>query len=384
MIGMRAVHTGFVLAFLGVAFAACTQQLDLGTQSTRTDDAAMPEDTNGAGGQAPIGGTSAGGGGGTSAGGGGGASGGRGGQGGLACETTMFDVPFDPGRPFAFVAVQRSTSMLEKVGERSKLELVGHVLGKTFSDRRLPVGFVQFPGYQPLCDAEASCCSTDILLTPKADAGRMIERLVLCQEQPSSCFQTVASVPTAAALQRVRVFIKGLNVPGRRTILLFTDSDPACGGQSVCDQTIAETAGLFQEDVDTFVLPLGASSAQASCLPRIARAGDTLPVDAPLPAITSEPGLYAAVDAALDTIEKGFCELSLRFASRQPEQLRVFIDGVEVPRAGAKPSSSSFMFAKGSSTRITINGAACETLKRRPADIRIYQACCASDRDCRP
>lgn len=379
MVRRRAAHILLVSALVCAGALSCTEQLDLGTQNAETDGTPPSNDLDGAADQGGFAGSGDGSGGAMGTG-----RGGASGSGGLACENTLFEMQSEPGRPFAFVVLQRSSSMLEKVGDRTKLALVGHVLEKAFVDRRLPVGLVQFPGYTPLCDADLACCSTDILLTPKADAGRAIERLVLCQDQPQACFQTSSSVPTAAALQRVRFFIKGLNATGRQAILLFTDSDPACGGQSVCEQTIAETAGLFQEDVETFVLPLGEKAAEAACLPRIARAGDTLAVDASLNALTSEGALHAAVGTALASIEKGFCQLALRFAPRRPDQLRVFIDGLEVSRAGMKQATSTFAFIKGSSTRIEIAGAACETLKRRAADVRVFQACCVSDRECRP
>jgi hypothetical protein len=274
--------------------------------------------------------------------------------------------------------------MLEMLGDRTKLDVVGSVLEETLEDRRLPVGFVQFPGYASQCDADVACCSTDILLTPKSYSGRIIERLLLCQDQPTFCLQPTLSVPTNSALERVKFFLTGLNDAGRRAVLLFTDSDPSCGGESSCEQAIAETAGLFQDDTDTFVLPLGARAAEASCLPRIARAGDTLALDAPLDALTTEAEVRDAVVAALTTVERGFCQLSLRFAPRRPDELRLFIDGREVVREGTEPGPSTFAFIQGSATRIEVRGAACETLKERPAQVRVFQSCCLSDRDCRP
>lgn len=364
--GMQALLPVVAAAFL---WGACTEQLDLGTLRVEGLDA----------GNEDAAGTPGGGQGGDRVDGRGG-RGGNGfegaGQGGGRCESPMMrEVAVEPGRPFAFVALQRSTSMFNKLGERSKIEQAAFALERAIAGRRLPVGFVQFPGTLLECNSDQTCCSTGVLLTPKVDAGRTIRRLATCDGQTLLCSATNNSVPTKAALQQIRGFVRAFNVPGRRAVLLLTDGDPTCDGPSPCDATVAETAGLEQEDTTTYVFPLGSDPANQSCLSRIARAGDTLAADTKLPGITTDAELDAALQKALNEIESGFCQARLRFAPARPEELRLFVDGVPV---------SSFAMAKGSTTRLEIFGPPCETLKRQSADVRAYEVCCSGDRDCRP
>jgi hypothetical protein len=369
-----------VAALAIVLWGACTQQLDLGTQLSSIPDADIPQDVR----DQAVGGNDQ----------PGGRRGDFGGPGGMGAAGTIGgsmgcavmgsrELQVEPGRPLAFVALQRSASMFVKLGERSKLEQAGLALEKVFTGRRLPAGLVQFPDLSPFCTTELSCCASSVMLTPKSDAGRALRKTISCEGQPSFCFQAGKSVPTNAALREIRTFIKNFNVAGQQSVLLITDGDPNCNGVNACDSAVAETAGLLQENTDTYVLPMEAESASTTCLTRIARAGDTLDATAMLSTINTDAELESSLLAAVSRIENGFCELRMRFAPKRPEDVHVFVDGVEVPRTAAKPGGSSFAFSKDSNSRIEIAGTACETLKRQPKDVRAYESCCPNERDCR-
>ena len=363
----RAIQALLPVVAAAVLWGSCTEQLKLGTLGGPGSDAGDGEDAAGPGvgqsGDHLDGGD------------------GRGGNafagvgvGGRGCENAVMREAFvEPGRPLAFVALQNSASMFDKLGERSKIEQAAFALERAIAGRRLPVGFVQFPGTLLACNSDQACCSTGVVVTPKVDAGKAIRRSATCDGQTLLCSATNNSVPTKAALQQIRGFIRAFNVPGRRAVLLLTDSDPTCDGANPCDAAVAETAGLAQEDTETYVFALGSGSASQSCLSRIARAGDTLAADIKLPAVTTDAELDAALQSALNEIESGFCQARLRFAPKRPEELRLFVDGVQV---------SSFAMAKGSTTRLEIFGPPCEKLKRQSADVRAYEVCCGGDRDC--
>jgi hypothetical protein len=362
---------------------ACTVQLDLGTQDFRTPDAAA----------SPMGGniesdgsSQTGGREGPRSG-----PGGFGGMGGMAniggtMGCAVFgsrDLSLEPVRPLAFVALQRSVSMFMKSGDRSKLEQAGLALEKVFSGRRLPAGLVQFPDLSPFCNADSACCASAIILTPKSDAGRALHRTISCEGQPAFCFQTGKSIPTGAALHEIRNFNKVSGLPGRKSVLLITDGDPTCDGTNACDAAVVETSALLQEGVDTYVIALESESTSTSCLTRIARAGDTIEAPAVLSVVGTSAELEASLLEAVNRIEKGFCELRLRFAPKRQEDVHVFVDGVDIPRATLKPGGSSFSFSKDSNSRIEILGEACDSLKRQPVDVRAIESCCPNERDCR-
>jgi|GEM_PF-5491014 len=364
--------TPLVAALAFVLWGACTEQLDLGTQQSLIPDADIVADAA----IQSIGGS-------TQSGGRRGDAGGNAG-GSMTCAVLgTRELQVEPGRPLAFVALQRSASMFMKFGERSKLEQAGLAIEKVFTGRRLPVGLVQFPDFSPFCATDVSCCASSVMLTPKSDAGRALRKTISCEGQPSFCFQTGKSVPTGAALREIRSFIKIFNVSGRQAVLLIADGDPNCNGVNACDTAVAETAGLLQEGTNTYVLPLESEAASISCLTRIARAGDTLEATDKLSAIDTEGELESSLLAAVSKIEAGFCELRMRFAPKRPDEVRVFVDGIEVPKTATKPGGSAFSFAKDSNSRIEISGTACETLKRQPTDVKAYEPCCPNERDCR-
>lgn len=303
------------------------------------------------------------------------------------CEDPLLrELSAEMGQPVLMLAVERSSSMLESLSGSTRLEAVAAMVPKVLANRRLSVGLVQFPGPAPFCDKQSACCASPVLVAPRADDGRAIVRLLRCEEQTVACFETDDAAPAAAALSQVRTLFRAVAPSEHRAAILITDGDPRCGQDEseACEDAIREAAAMAEERVSTYVLAVGGEAAGAACLPRIAEAGRTQAPGRPLVVAVDDKTLEERFTAAVAEVEDAFCRVRIRFAPRGSENVRLFIEGVEVPRAAPEQGlPSSWDFEAGSPLRMRVRGDACASLKRQPLDLRVFEVCCREDRDCR-
>lgn len=295
------------------------------------------------------------------------------------------ELSIEAGEPSLLLVVNRSTSMLEELGERTKLESVARSVMRVLAGRRLPVGLVQFPGPSPFCSNQVACCASPVITAPRADGGRSVDALLRCELQSPACFETNDSAPVAAALRQVLTFFNVVNAGQSRSAVLVTDEDPHCGQLSsmgeACEDAVLQAAALAQQKIPTYVVPIGNDG--AACLRRLAQAGQTHAQGDPWPSVRTETDVEQTLERAVATIEEGFCRARLRFPAQRPQAVRLFLEGREVPRGDAN-GPSAWAFEDGSATRIQFFGEACVALKRRFEDVRAFEVCCRGlGRECR-
>ncbi len=296
------------------------------------------------------------------------------------------ELSLDMERAHAIMVVERSLSMQQSFGALTRLETVAAATLKALANRRLPVGLVQFPGTSGFCERTDMCCASPLVTAPRSDQGRTIAKVLRCEGFGSSCSETSNAAPTAAALAQTRTFLQVLAVPGNRpSVFLVTDGDPHCADvtEQECENAVAQTAALSQSNVPTHMVALGAEAQASTCLRRVAEAGETWNLGEAWHAALSAAELEQSLAAVVAAAEEGFCRGRFVFSLRRPEGLRVFVDGVEIPNAQSEPAAaSSYNMELGSSTRFRIRGEACEQLKRRNSDVRMFETCCRTQADC--
>lgn len=308
--------------------------------------------------------------------GGNGASGGVGGSGETCQDLKQVVLSLREPNPVVFIVAQKSVSMtLPWRDSRSRISLVAEAVREALDERRLRVGLVTFPSLQFSCDSLNTCCEAAVASFPMEDAGNHIDRVLRCEQEGPFCFQTNDSVPTAMALREVRQLGNAFDL---QAAFLVTDGDPTCPGdpKTACEAAAIEAAGLFQDDVRTFVFPVGATP--SSCLASIAQAGGTFDQLEPLP---TEEDFAQALERAVSSVENALCQVRLNIPTNRPERLKLSVGGVEIsPKT--ETSSSWFEFEGGSRSRIRLRGEICTALKRNKLDITALEVCCRSEPDC--
>jgi hypothetical protein len=262
-------------------------------------------------------------------------------------------LPFAPRPADVLVLFDRSESMDLALGDRTRYDVAAQILRDLMPvyDDKIRFGFQAFPakaGSGCADDFVSGCCAEPPLVAVAQGASAPI-LAALQSVAPAS-----GNTPTAFALQLAGEHFAALaDGITNRYVLLSTDGSPSCTLEgklppvllsglaegSACNQALMQVTHLVESGVKVIVLGIGSDVAadthgEPSCLESLARAGGVERQD-------GGPGLFlasdqAALELALQTIfgavMRPSCAIDLKEEPTDPEQVRVRVDGREIPR----------------------------------------------------
>jgi von Willebrand factor type A domain len=201
-----------------------------------------------------------------------------------------------------------------------------------------------------LTDLDRSCGKA-VLDVPVAPTNAVAVSGALSAMQPGG------TTPTAAALASALTFLgsrsqRGLDVAASKPgyVLLVTDGEPNCSTTAIQD-SVAAAAALLSAGIKVFVVGYSVSAA-AETMNSIAKAGGTERYYG----VESPDELDAALRAITKDVVRCDFELATTTQNPNPNFILVTIDGKQI-----SPSNTDGWEVNG--RRVTLVGAACETLK---------------------
>jgi hypothetical protein len=382
------------------ALAACRQTVVLAP--ALTPDAA----TNGAAGGSGLGGHMNGdagedGGAGNGGNGGGGSSGNHA-DGGHA------DGAFCPGgqdQPLLFTmrtpdvvfSVDRSAGMQTWFGTGSRLQVIQDQIDALVAkyQKLVRFGYEEFPGASGMgmCSGGQGCCAGAVV-PPTSNALKFIDSVrTPCTTTagtggmgggsnggpPSGCASQTAR-PTADALMRCDKTFSMLaafpTTAGNRYVILLTGGDPSCMGtdpmSTPCNDALNAVVRLNRDSVGTAVFGVGEEAMGSQCLGLLAGAGGIEAGGAsPYFLALTPTALSVALSPVVETIAAQACQIDIRQPPADPTKVALLFDGVAVNQDGV----DGWDFETGSTVKITINGAACDTLLQDAPHVDLVSGC---------
>jgi len=388
------------------AVAACRQTVDL--EPALTMDAAT-------GGAAGAGGGGPGGPGNSDA----GASGGDGGNSGNAGNHTdggRADGAFCVGgqiQPLSFMmrtpdvifSVDRSMGMQTWFGgTSSRLQVIQDQIDALVAkyQKLVRFGYEEFPAAvgMGMCSGGTGCCA-GAAVPPTSNALKFIDDVrTSCATTtgmsggvggasgtggtsgggPSSGCASQASRPTSDALTKCDKAFSALAAfptSGNRYVILLTGGEPSCMSadpmSTPCGDAVNAVVKLNRDSVGTAVFGVGEEAMGSACLDQLALAGG-LESGAASPyfhlALTPT-ALSDALSPVVETIAVQACQIDIRQPPADPSKVALLFDGVAVIQDGV----DGWDFEAGSTVKITINGAACDTLLQDAPHVDLVSGC---------
>jgi hypothetical protein len=268
--------------------------------------------------------------------------------------TDQYPLTFQRRQADVLLVFDRSESMITEFGTGTRYSVVADQLGElvdVYQDK-LRFGFQPFPDRQPCENQSIGCCAGPPTVPLTLSDAPDIRAGIAAAAPPAG------STPTAGALRRAHEYFAALDDGNLdRYVLLATDGKPSCDinghladdvadadGMWVlgpCRDALGEVDGLVAAGIKVIVLGVGSGlqddpGGQPGCLEELARRGmgaEARPEDRPWFFSGSEPDrLETALQAIFGGTIRPPCELTLKAAPPDPDQVAVYLDGHQVPR----------------------------------------------------
>jgi hypothetical protein len=193
-----------------------------------------------------------------------------------------------------------------------------------------------------------------------------------CSSQPSR--------PTADALTKCDKAFSGVSAfppSGNRYVILLTGGEPSCMSadpmSTPCGDAVNAVVKLSRDSVGTAVFGVGEEAMGSACLDQLALAGG-LESGAASPyfhlALTPT-SLSDALSPVVETIAEQACQIDIRQPPADPSKVALLFDGVAVNQDGV----DGWDFEAGSTVKLTIHGAACDTLLQDAPHVDLVSGC---------
>lgn len=267
-----------------------------------------------------------------------------------------------PAATDVMLVVARNSTMSSPFGNLTRIGAVQKVIRDAIAayPDALNFGYLDFPELQdPSC--AAGCCVGSAVAPSPQTAQQIGQALAPCDQGISTagCVSTNDNRPMVAAfgavLDSFSRTVHGVPSSGARSVILFADNGPGCGGDSppkACADLRDEVVMLAQQarTITTYVIPVGQD---VSCLNNIATVGS---------AAFDLGDLTSQLTNALRELAKPYCSISLSQEPRNRSNVRILVDGVPLPRDDTG-SGNGWSFHPGSSVLIDVRGASCDALQ---------------------
>lgn len=289
------------------------------------------------------------------------------------CQHVEEPLAFQPRMADVLIAFDRSGSMSAAFGDGTRYSVEASLLKDLLPvyDDKIRFGYQAFPA-RAVCGPnyiERCCAARPSVPVALRNAARISEAI-------EDAAPVDGNTPTAEALRFAREYFAELGdgIPDRY-VLLSTDGRPSCtaegglpdGPGQACDDALEAITRLVEQNIRVIVLGVGPGlevdpSGAPSCLQQMARRGGVMREG-------GGPAFFSATDrdsleTALQTIFGGVirpsCRIELKKEPADRGQVRVYMNGREVPRHAAE----GWDYAASEDPRIiSLRGSYCRRLE---------------------
>jgi len=298
--------------------------------------------------------------------------------------------------PDVVFSVDRSAGMQTWFGTGSRLQVIQDQIDALVAkyQKLVRFGYEEFPGASGMgtCSGGQGCCAGAVV-PPTSNALKFIDNVrTTCASTsgmggtgggsndgpPSGC-AAQTSRPTADALTKCdKTFASLAAFPtsGNRYVILLTGGDPSCMSSdpmsTPCNDALNAVVRLNRDSVGTAVFGVGEEAMGSQCLGLLAGAGGLEAGGAsPYFLALTPTALSAALSPVVETIAEQACQIDIRQPPADPTKVALLFDGVAVVQDGV----DGWAFETGSTVKITIYGAACDTLLQDAPKVELVSGC---------
>jgi hypothetical protein len=296
------------------------------------------------------------------------------------CGLQYFDVERRPAD--VLLVLDRSASMQDAPDEddsaASKWELTVPALSQVIlaTDTAVAWGMKTFPEGQDTdaCSPETIVDTIHVPIAP-GNAGVVVQAIDATTPEGDG-------TPTGDAIHSAVRYLAGLQTQNRKFIVLATDGEPSCspggeGGEEARPYAIGAVGEAFAAGIPVFVVGVSTNDDSATqALNDMARAGG-FPRPDPNPLATryylanTQAELVASLQAI--TGEIATCVFPLSAPPPVPDNIAVKVDGVLVPRDGAR--QSGWEYTSDALAEVEVHGSWCDQIKGAASDVQVIYAC---------
>jgi hypothetical protein len=303
--------------------------------------------------------------------------------------------------PDVVFSVDRSNAMTSFFGTGSRLQVIQGQVDALVAKYQKVVrfGYEEFPAASmgmSMCGNGQGCCAGAVV-PPTLNALKWIDNaLMACGSAGAggsggngsggmsggngpTC-ASPAQRPTADALTKCDKTFSALSTfpdSGSRYVVLLTGGDPSCMSSdpmsTPCGDAVTAVTKLNRDSIGTAVFGVGDEAVGSTCLDQLALAGGLDSGGAsPLYHLERTPtDLDAALAALIETMAEEACQIDVRQPPADPTKVALLFDGVAVPQDGV----DGWDFDAGSTVKITIHGASCDTLLQKAPKVDLVSGC---------
>jgi hypothetical protein len=300
--------------------------------------------------------------------------------------------------PDVVFSVDRSYAMTSFFGTGSRLQVIQGQVDALVAKYQKVVrfGYEEFPVAgtgMGMCGNGQGCCAGPVI-PPTLNALKWIDNaLIACSNaggsggnggggmsggNGSSC-TSPAQRPTADALTKCDKTFSALSAfpSGNRYVVLLTGGDPSCMSSdpmsTPCGDAVTAVTKLNRDSIGTAVFGVGDEAVGSTCLDQLALAGGLDSGGAsPLYHLERTPtDLDAALAALIETMAVEACQIDVHEPPADPTKVALLFDGVAVLQDGV----DGWDFDAGSTVKITIHGASCDTLLQKAPKVDLVSGC---------
>jgi hypothetical protein len=262
------------------------------------------------------------------------------------------------------IALDRSTSMQRAAFDSTTRLLAAQqaVVASTGDHPGIWFGLAQFPSSKE-CNG-ATCCAGAMSIQPAPNHATNIQDQLTCGSGDPGCTVASSDSPSYSALQKCREWYTNEGQASvSQFVLLITDQDPTCAGDSSTDATLCNQAGdevakLAKLGVQTSFVSLNSDAQSMNCLARIPAGPSTSAGNSQFMVATDQADLKAKLEAIMTAVEVNMCRFSLGRTPDNAAQVVVTVNHDRVPFVSGG-QQAGWRFSDSNPSEVVLSGSYC-------------------------
>jgi hypothetical protein len=191
-----------------------------------------------------------------------------------------------------------------------------------------------------------------------------IQQQLTCASGDPGCTVASSDSPSYSALQKCHEWYTNEGQgSSSQFVLLITDQDPTCAGDSstdasLCSQAGDEVAKLTKLGVQTFFVSLNSDAQSTNCLASIPAGPSTSAGNSQFVVATDQADLRAKLEDIMTAAEVNMCRFSLAHPPDNPSQVVVTVNRDRVPSVPNGPQAG-WRFSDTNPSEVVLSGSYC-------------------------